>query len=78
MTNDEKIQWLNEIFSKILKKYFFDESSNVCEQLREITGNPDHPENYWVQNFKDGRIRCHFCPKTYAYVGSLKAQEQNA
>lgn len=75
LTNDEKIQWLNEICSKILKKYFFDESSDVCEELREITGNPDHPENYWVQNFEDGRIQCHFCPKTYAYVGSLKAHE---
>lgn len=30
---------------KILKKYFFDESSDVCDQLREITGYPDHPEN---------------------------------
>lgn len=51
LTNNEKIQWLNEICSKILKKYFFDESSDVCEELREITGNPDHLENYWGTKF---------------------------
>lgn len=60
---------------KILKKYFFDESSDVCDQLREITGYPDHPKNYWIQRFEDGRIQFHLCPKTYVYVGSLKAHE---
>lgn len=60
---------------KILKKYFFDESSDVCDQLREITGYSDHPKNYWIQRFEDGRIQCHLCPKTYVYVGSLKAHE---
>lgn len=77
LTDDEQIQWLNEVCSRILRKYFFDESSDLFEQLRDIAGNPDHPENYWVQNFEDGRIRCHFCPKTYAYVGSLKAHESS-
>lgn len=57
----KKSQWLNEICIKILKKYFFDKSTDVCKQLRENTGNPDHPENYWVQNFEDGRIWCHVC-----------------
>lgn len=47
----------------------------MCEQWWEITGYPDHPENYWIQSFEDGRIRCHLCQKTYVYVGSLKAHE---
>ena len=45
LTDDEQIQWLNEVCSRILRKYFFDESSDLFEQLRDIAGNPDHPEN---------------------------------
>lgn len=47
----------------------------MCEQWWEFTGYPDHPENYWIQSFKDGRIQCHLCQKTYVYVSSLKAHE---
>ncbi|OWF47689.1 hypothetical protein KP79_PYT01281 [Mizuhopecten yessoensis] len=44
--------------------------------LRAIVTDPEHPENYWISNLENGRVRCHFCDKTYAYVGSLKVYEE--
>lgn len=67
-----------KIVVKILKKYFFDESSDVCEQLRKSTGYPDHPENYWIQSFEDGRIRCHLCQKACLCRLVESSREQNA
>ncbi|XP_069113384.1 LOW QUALITY PROTEIN: uncharacterized protein [Argopecten irradians] len=76
MTDAEKVMWIDNISASVLKEWFFDKGDDICQELREIVGNPDHPENYWIANQKeDGRVKCHFCDKTYAYVGSLKAHE---
>ena len=32
-------------------------------------------ENYWTSNYSDGRFKCHFCDKTYAYSRTLKTHE---
>lgn len=45
-------------------------------KLRDCVTDKNHPDNYWVSNFIDGRVKCHHCEKTYAYVGSLKAHEE--
>lgn len=45
---------------------------NLMETLREILNDPNHPENYQISNMNDGRVQCHFCERSYAYVGSLK------
>lgn len=38
--------------------------------------DPEHPENYWLSELQDDeRLKCHFCPATYACAGSLKAHE---
>ncbi|KAK6168270.1 hypothetical protein SNE40_022131 [Patella caerulea] len=76
-TQPAKIRWLNNTCSSILKERFFDSSSDLFSKLREGLGNSDHPENYWISNNKDGRLQCHFCNKTYAYVGSLKSHEKD-
>ncbi|XP_061174425.1 uncharacterized protein LOC133183487 [Saccostrea echinata] len=49
-TDVEKTEWIEGISSQILKKWFFEESDDICENLREIISNPDHPDNYWISN----------------------------
>ena len=61
MTNEDKIAWLNGISKDIIKQWFL--------TLRDILSNPNHPENYWLSNLENGRLRCHFCSKTYCHVG---------
>lgn len=46
-------------------------------KLRDCVTDKNHPDNIWVSNFIDGRVKCHHCEKTYAYVGSLKVHEEN-
>lgn len=74
-TNEQKINWIDDISYTIIKEYFFDNKEDICENLRKVVENPDHPENYWVANLENGRVKCHFCDKTYAYTGSLKSHE---
>ncbi|XP_046566552.1 uncharacterized protein LOC124275109 [Haliotis rubra] len=71
----ERVQWLNDISEEIIKEWFFEDSEDICESLRRVLSNPEHQENYWVSNLDEGRVKCHFCEKTYAYIGSLKAHE---
>ena len=77
MPDSQKILWLNDVCRSILQKWFFDDSDDICEKLRAVLENPDHSENYWVSNIEHGRMKCHFCDKSYAFVGTLKAHEQN-
>ncbi|XP_021342789.1 uncharacterized protein LOC110443113 [Mizuhopecten yessoensis] len=75
-SENEKISWMNEICRSLLRKHFFDSDTDIFRQLREILADPSHPENYWTSHLEDGRVKCHFCDKTYAYVGSLKVHEE--
>ena len=74
-SDDEKISWMNDICQRIVKKWFFDNSDDIFHDLREVLEDPNHPENYWVDTDEAGRFKCHFCEKSYAFVGSLKAHE---
>lgn len=47
-------------------------------KLKDCVTDKNHPDNYWVSNFIDGRVKCHHCEKTYAYVGSLKAHGEKS
>lgn len=58
------------------KKHFFNEGDDLMETLREILNDPNHPENYWISSMNDGRVQCHFCERSYTYVGSLKTHEE--
>ncbi|CAG2189420.1 unnamed protein product [Mytilus edulis] len=76
---DEKINWLNNICKDILETNFFESDNDIMKELREILTDDTHPENYYLSNIHegDGRVKCHYCEKTYAYVGSLKAHEES-
>lgn len=72
-TDKEKAEWIDGISRQILKKWFFEESDDICEKLREIISNPDHPDNHWISNMQDdGRFKCHHCNKTYKYSNTLE------
>lgn len=76
-TDKEKAEWIDGISRQILKKWFFEESDDICENLREIISNPDHPDNYWISNMQDdGRFKCHHCNKTYKYSNTLQYHEK--
>ena len=74
--NDVKISWLNNIIRNIVKKWFFDDSQDIVEELRRILCDPAHDENYWVNTAIDGRFKCHLCDKSYKFIGTLKAHEK--
>ncbi|XP_071151008.1 uncharacterized protein [Mytilus edulis] len=78
-SSDEKINWLNNICKDILETNFFESDNDIMKELREILTDDTHPENYYLSNIHegDGRVKCHYCEKTYAYVGSLKAHEES-
>lgn len=76
MTNENKIDWLNETCRTILKGEFFDNEDDIFSSLRKILEDPNHDENYWVSCRQNNRFHCHFCDKNYACVGSLKAHEE--
>ncbi|XP_048251373.1 uncharacterized protein LOC125379194 [Haliotis rufescens] len=48
MSEEDKIGWLNEICSTILRKWFFDSTQDVFHYLREVITDKVHPENYWL------------------------------
>lgn len=75
-SSNDKISWLNGISREILQEYFFESQNDIMHDLREIITDISHPENYYLSNLENDRVQCHFCPKSYAYVGSLKAHEE--
>lgn len=46
----EKVEWIDGISRQILKKWFFEELDDICENLREIILNFDYFDNYWILN----------------------------
>lgn len=48
--NKEKVEWIDGISRQILKKWFFEELDDICENLREIILNFDYFDNYWILN----------------------------
>lgn len=76
LTSESKTKWLNDVCKTVLRKWFFDEGDDVCETLRSIATDPDHPENYWLSTKEqNGRLKCHFCERTYSHVGTLQIHE---
>lgn len=75
LTKEEKLHWLDDICEGIIRKWFFDDGTDVCKSIREVLSDPNHPENYWTENISGGRIKCHFCDKDYAFIGSLQSHE---
>ena len=71
----KKILLISNIFARIIEKYF-ENLSDIMSKLRDCVTDKNHPDNYWVANYMHGRVKCHYCEKTYAYVGSLKAHEE--
>lgn len=78
MSPNDRICWLNDTCEQLLKKWFFEETDDLCEELRHVLENPQHEENYWSGQCKDGRFQCHFCDRDYKRVGSLKAHESSS
>ena len=75
MKPEERISWLNDLCEEILCKWFFEGTQDVCDEIRDVVENPAHEENYWTSSQQNGRFMCHFCPKHYKRVSSLKAHE---
>nr|XP_022311471.1 uncharacterized protein LOC111116766 [Crassostrea virginica] len=75
MSSEEKISWLNETCCTVVKDTFFENDDDIFSSLRGILENPDHDENYWVSCRQNERFQCHFCDRSYACLGSLKAHE---
>ncbi|CAC5407725.1 unnamed protein product [Mytilus coruscus] len=48
---------------------------DIFIKCKDVVGDPEYPDSYWVSTLEDSRVTCHFCEKTYAYVGSLKTHE---
>lgn len=74
-SDESKISWMNDLCSRIVHKWFFDSKNDIFCELRHILEDPNHLENYWVNTEENGRFKCHFCEKTFAFVGSLKTHE---
>lgn len=77
LSDNAKVEWINDVCKSLLEKWFFDNSDDIMQGLRNIVQDSYHPENYWTsQIMADGRVQCHFCEKTYAFIGSLKSHEK--
>jgi hypothetical protein len=72
----EKVAWLNNVCETLVRKWFFEGSDNVFQEIRSVFEDPDHDENYYKCNVEDDRFPCHFCEKSFSYVGSLKSHQQ--
>lgn len=46
--------------------FFFCGQSDIFIKCKDVEGDPEHPDNYWVSTLEDARVKCHFCEKTYA------------
>jgi hypothetical protein len=75
LSAEEKIQWLNNICSKLVEKWFFENSIDICASVRETLDDSSNSEYYWVSNKENDRFKCHFCEKSYAFVSTLKEHE---
>lgn len=76
MSDEEKIEYIDSVSENILRKYFFDSTDDIFQNLRNIVCDPQHPENYWTSTLEEGRFKCHHCDKTYASVLSLQTHEE--
>jgi hypothetical protein len=72
--NEENISWINEVSEKIVQKWFF-ENADVVEELRTVLEDEEHNENYWIKTVVGDRFKCHYCDRSYAFIGSLKTHE---
>lgn len=61
--SEEKIKWLNAICIKMVDTWIFEGQDDLLQHVRDILNNPEHHENYWIENEIDGRYSCHFCEK---------------
>ncbi|XP_063435141.1 uncharacterized protein LOC134716217 [Mytilus trossulus] len=75
MDKIKQIDWLDTICRNILQQFFFENNEDICHAVREVLSDPEHEVNYWTANLEDGHVKCHFCARTYTYVGSLKSHE---
>lgn len=75
MNKEEKLSWLYDVSNSIVEEWFFCGQSDIFIKCKDVVGDPEHPDNYWVSTLEDGRVKCHFCEKTYAYTGSLRSHE---
>ena len=75
LKDKEKVEWLNSLCESIVKKWFFENTDDLCQELRMIINDPEHEENYWTSNYSEGRFKCHFCDKTYIHSKSLQTHE---
>ncbi|XP_061188750.1 uncharacterized protein LOC133196920 [Saccostrea echinata] len=55
-TDADKISWINDICERIIEKYFFEGSPDIMSMLRDCVTDKNHPDNYWVSNFNEGRV----------------------
>lgn len=62
---------------KTCRKRLFENSLDSCSSVREGLEDSSNPEHYWVSSKVNGRYKCHFCDKSYAFVTSLKVHEKN-
>lgn len=74
--SEEKNQWLDDVCTKLVEKWFFENSLDICASVREVLEDISNSEQYCVASKEDGRYKCHFCDKTYACVTSLKVHKK--
>ena len=67
-SDQEKIDYIDSVSENILRKYFFHDTDDVFQNLRNIVCNPEHPENYWTSTLQDGRFKCHHCDKSLSLI----------
>jgi hypothetical protein len=70
----DKVDWLDGISSKLVRRWFL-EDTDLLKDVREVLSDPDSEENYWILNTENGRFKCHFCQKTFAFIASVKTHE---
>lgn len=72
---ESKTSWMTEIYQQIVQKWFF--YDDLLSEVKSVLEDSDHPENYWIKSFRDGKFWCHFCDKSYVNVDSLVIHENN-
>lgn len=75
-SEEEKIKWLNASCINIVDTWIYEGRDDLLQHVRDILNNPEHPENYWIEDEIYGRFSCHFCEKTYLNIGSIQAHEK--
>lgn len=69
-----KQKWLNTVCRQIVDSTFFE--GGLLEEVREVLGNKENDENYWINSMVDGRFKCHFYDNSYAFIETLKTHEK--